>query len=103
MAPPAPVEPASAPPQKTAEVAQPVHIEVDAPMVYRAEEAEASLLEEAIHLHVSSKPLPLVALSPPPLKPDNAVAKTGISGQRAKPKSGRFFGRVKAFFASIFR
>lgn len=103
------VAPAPAPPPaseaKTAESSPPVHIEVDAPMVYRAgdELAESSPLEEAIHLHVSSKPLPLTALAPPPPAPQNAAKAEQVVVATDKPKSHRFFGRVKAFFASIFR
>ena len=103
--PPTPPQPAAPKPEESkAESQPPVHIEVDAPMVYRAgdELTEGSPLEEAVHLHVSSAPLPLVALAPP--LPTKTVAKPAqVAVVTEQPKSRRFFGRVKAFFASIFR
>lgn len=88
----------------------PVHIEVEAPFVYRADEEEPSPLAEAIHLHVVSTPLPLTALAPAPKTPLSAAARTEnvpkparTAKNESKPRSGRFFGRIKSFFASIFR
>lgn len=99
-------QPAEAPASNTASTAKenelPVHIEVEAPFVYRAEDAEASPLENAIHLHVRSTPLPLTALAPPP-RAENVPRATTVTAKTAmKPKQRRFFGRIKAFFASIF-
>ena len=79
----------------------PVHIEVEAPFVYRAEEADSSPLEPAIHLHLRSTPLPLTALAPAPVR-ENVPRPVRTAKTENKPKSGRFFGRIKMFFASIF-
>ena len=101
--PPAPPRPTNS---KQAEVAKndepPVHIEVEAPFVFRAEEAEPSPLEEAIHLHVRSTPLPLTALAPAPKTKNVPPAAVQAVRSEKKPKQTHFFGRMKAFFASIF-
>jgi hypothetical protein len=82
----------------------PVQIEVDAPFVYRAGEEEGSPLETAIHFHVISNPLPLTALAPaPPIENVPIPKRAQKAKNEGKPKSGRFFGRIKSFFASIFR
>ena len=97
----------SAPPEPPKPKAEPpVHVEVDAPFVFRADDPSASPspLEGVITLHVARNPPQLVALPPPP-KIETAttnvpppVAPTPAA-EKSKP---RFFGRVKAFFASIF-
>ncbi len=80
------------------------HVEVDAPFVFHADDPGPSPLEEAISLHVVQKPFPLMPLPP-------AVAETGanqnvpppaVSKPANQPKQGRFFGKIKSFFASIF-
>jgi hypothetical protein len=102
--PPPPPAPTAQPDAKPPDNEPPVHIEVDAPFVYRANEVDSSPLEPAIHLHLSSKPLPLVALAPPPPKIENVPPPPRQTASHvSKPKSGHFFGRVKSFFASIFR
>ncbi len=99
-----PAEAASPPPQaKPAPPAGQVHVEVDAPFVFSALEPPPPM-ELAAHLKVTAAP-PFVLLPqpPPPLElraaaptpPANTVA------QQAPPKK-KFFGRVRAFFASIF-
>lgn len=107
--PPKPVPPTPKPEASAKDNEPPVHIEVEAPFVYRAEEEEASPLDEAIHLHVVSTPLPLTALAPAtapnaPKRENVPIPKPAQSAKNEnKPKSGHFFGRIKSFFASIFR
>ncbi|MGH9521087.1 MAG: hypothetical protein ACRD3E_00995 [Terriglobales bacterium] len=92
-----------APPASTTKKDEtPVQIEVEAPFVYRADEAEPSPLEEAIHLHIRSKPILLTALAPLP-KTENVPHPAIVAKSESKPKKGHFFGHLKAFFASIFR
>ena len=100
--------PNSAPPEPPRPKAEPpVHIEVDAPFVFRADDPSASPspLEGAITLHVARNPPQIVALPPPPSKVETATTNVPppVTRTPAADKSKpRFFGRVKAFFASIF-
>jgi hypothetical protein len=84
---------------------QPAHVEVDAPFVFHADEPGPSPLEGAVTLHVAHKPLQLVVLGPPVA--DEAeranVRQPGVEKAANKAKESRFFGRVKAFFAVLFR
>jgi hypothetical protein len=104
----APVEPTpnSAPPQPPQPKPDPaVHVEVDAPFIFRANDPSASPspLEGAITLHVARNPPQFIVLPPPPAV---AAATTNVPPPVAAKSDGkpkpRFFGRVKAFFASIF-
>ncbi len=83
----------------------PAHVEVDAPFVFHADEPGPSPLEGAVTLHVAHKPLQLVVLGPPVA--DEAeranVRQPGVEKAANKAKESRFFGRVKAFFAALFR
>jgi hypothetical protein len=97
-------EPKPVPPQPKSE--PPVHVEVDAPFVFHADEAEASPLDQVVSLHVNNKPLPLTVLPPPP--PVLVATSTNVPlpvAEKAgnKPRQSGFFGRVKSFFASVFR
>jgi hypothetical protein len=71
-----------------------VHVQVEAPFIYRAGDAPPAPTGEAGHLPVarSARPAPLVPVVLPP--PAEA---------HAKPQSRGFFGKVKGFFAAIFR
>lgn len=81
------------------------HVEVDAPFVFHADDPTPSPLEEGISLHLSYKPMSLVVLPPAvALSPgDQNVPPPALSTPKSKPKQGGFFGKVKSFFASIFR
>ena len=99
--------PASAPPEPPRPKAQPpVHIEVDAPFVFRADDPSASPspLEGAITLHIARDPPQIVVLPPPPkVQATTTNVPPPVAPKSAAEKSKpRFFGRVKAFFASIF-
>jgi hypothetical protein len=96
--PPSQVTLSVAPPQTPALPApQPndVHVQVDAPFVFRASDpppAFSGELEQLPVMYVSQMaPLPAVALPPPPKKEEKTQT----------PHRG-FFGKIKGFFAAIF-
>ncbi|MFB3915284.1 MAG: hypothetical protein ACE14M_01035 [Terriglobales bacterium] len=75
-----------------------IHVEVDAPFVFRATEPIPPPITVA-RLHLSSTPLlqPMTVLPPPPApRPAPSEAKA------PKQKKRGFFGRIGSFFASIF-
>jgi hypothetical protein len=79
-----------------------VHVEVDAPFIFRASEPLPPPLQSSVRLSAAVTPrLPLLALPPPPPPPPAAT----VAEQQppAKPKKRRsFFGKVGSFFASLF-
>jgi hypothetical protein len=97
--PPAP----SAPSGASAPATSDVHVEVDAPFVFRATDPEPAPLAQIAQLRFkSAPPLPLVPrppqtaeLQPAPPSPPPPVAAP------APPKK-RLFGKVRSFFASLF-
>jgi hypothetical protein len=97
--------PADSHPSNISQGGAPAHVEVDAPFVFHADEPGPSPLEGAVTLHVAHKPLQLVVLGPPVA--DEAeranVRQPGVEKAANKAKESRFFGRVKAFFAMLFR
>lgn len=78
-----------------------VHVQVDAPFVFRGDEPIPPAVEPGIRLSSAPSPrFPLTAAPPPaPAPPAAAVAQ-----QRPpdRPKKKTFFGRVGSFFASLF-
>jgi hypothetical protein len=82
----------------------PVHVEVDAPFVFHADDPGPSPLEQAVSLHLENRPLPLIVL--PPVAADTVtranVPQPAVDKPANKPKQGRFFGRIRSFFAAIF-
>ncbi len=82
--------------------ANPVHVEVDAPFVFRATDVQPSLLPQVAHLKVTAlAPWPVVPQGPPPPVSQQASATPPAAVQPPVAKK-KFFGRVRAFFASIF-
>jgi hypothetical protein len=85
-----------------------VHVQVDAPFFFNANEVEAAPLEQVARLTLSTTPeLALIPAPPqpvevylPPAPPPQTVV---ITRKSPPPKPGKFFGKVRAFFASIFR
>ncbi len=81
------------------------HVEVDAPFVFHGDDAPPSPLEQAVTLHINNKPLPLIVFPPAPA--EVAAAQVNVPPPPAKvinkPRQGGFFGRLKGFFASVFR
>ena len=79
----------------------PVHVEVDAPFIFRGDDDTALPLETVIKLHVA-KDLPHIVPLPPPQPAKAVVARAETPKREGKAGKPHFFGRVKAFFASIF-
>jgi hypothetical protein len=103
------VAPPPPPPTQTPKSEPPepqTHMVVDAPFIYRASEP-VNLAENVAHLKMESKPmgfepvvLPPAATSAKNAKPSKTQASTA-DGKHEKQKPG-FFGKIGAFFASIF-
>lgn len=79
-----------------------VHVEVDAPFVFRASDVTPpppAPVQEARRLPLSysspPQPMPTTVLPPPPHAPPPAQA-------QAQPPRRGFFGKIKGFFAAIF-
>ena len=79
-----------------------VHVEVDAPFVFRASDPPPpppAPVQEARRLPLSysspPQPMPIMVLPPPPPAPPPVQA-------QAKSPSRGFFGKIKGFFAAIF-
>ena len=78
-----------------------VHVEVEAPFVFRASDPPPSPapVQEARRLPLSysspPQPMPIMVLPPPPPAPPPVQA-------QAKPPRRGFFGKIKGFFAAIF-
>jgi hypothetical protein len=82
--------------------AMPVHVEVDAPFVYRAEEdAGPSPLAGAVTLHVVKNPPNFLVMAPQPTR-TNVPQPVVDAALNKKGKQGGFFGHIKGFFAGIF-
>jgi hypothetical protein len=105
-----PLEP-PLPPSPPLPATQPseVHVQVDAPFYFNANEVAPAPLHQAARLTLSTTPeLALIPapprpaeLTPPPPPPSlQPVVNTRKS---RPPKPGGVFGKVRAFFASIFR
>jgi hypothetical protein len=103
VVPPQPV--ASAPAGAPAPAASDVHVEVDAPFVFSASDPEPAPLAQIVELRFSSavplpidpqppRPAQLQPISPPPLQ---------VVVVEVTPKKRGFFGKVRSFFASVFR
>jgi hypothetical protein len=82
-----------------------VHVEVDAPFVFSARDPEPAPLEMVAQLRITAAPpWTLIPPPPPPLElrqPSPTPAQVAVA-QPAPPKK-KFFGKVRSFFASIFR
>ncbi len=100
--PPPPPTPAASTPSAPAKPDPPVHIEIDAPFVYRAEEDPGpSPLQGVVTLHVVKNEPNFIVLSPTLQTASAAPLVDKLVNK--KPKEGHFFGRLKGFFAAIFR
>lgn len=93
--------PPPAPPSQTA-TAAPVHVEVDAPFVFRATEKNnyPDPVYTLAHLSVARVPPQLPLNVTPPAAP--ATAQSAGNSLGPKPHKRGFFGRMKAIFASVF-
>jgi AMIN domain len=79
-----------------------VHVQVDAPLVFRASDPPPpppAPVQEARRLPLGDssppQPMPIMVLPPPPPAP------TPLQAQAKSPRRG-FFGKIKGFFAAIF-
>ncbi len=86
--------------------AEDVHVQVDAPFVFRGAEPEPVLPYTFARISLNS--LPEVAtlepeILPPPAPPELRPVAAQSVGPAPKPQKKGFFGKVKAFFASVFR
>ena len=79
------------------------HVEVDAPFVFHGDDPGPSPLEPAISLHVVQKPLLLMPLPPAvAANNENQNVPPPLAAKPANKPQGRFLGKIKSFFASIF-
>ncbi len=87
--------------QKVSVAANDVHVQVEAPFVFRGNDPKPAPIDEVRILSADSRPLPPLALSDPlpPSHPGNKPAGTETA---AAPRHG-FFGKLRGFFAAIFR
>jgi len=84
-----------------AEAANQVHVQVDAPFVFRATDPVPAPLEQVARLRAATAPrFPLTAS--PPQSPSAAPSRAEAPAATAKPQKKGFLGRVRKFFASIF-
>ena len=94
------------PPPPSEPVPPEVHVQVDAPFIFRATDPAPEPVFAIARISLAEAPhLPATVLAPPPPKESAAVAKVRVlppPSQRVRQKKG-FFGRVKAFFAAVFR
>jgi hypothetical protein len=98
---PAATEPPPTPPQPPAGE---VHVQVDAPFVFRAREPEPPSAEMMARVRLRAVPsLPVTVLPPPQQAPLAAPAQVSRTEPAEKPRKRGFFGKVRAFFASLFR
>lgn len=103
--PPQPSASPNPPPKPEAKTEAPVHVEVDAPFVYRAEEDTGpSPLAGAVTLHVVKDPPNFLVMAPesPRANVPEPVADKRVNKTSQKQKQGGFFGHIKGFFSAIF-
>lgn len=88
-----------------APAANDVHVEVDAPFVFSASDPEPAQLAQIVQLKFSPvAPLPINPQAPQPaqLQP-MSPAPVQVVVVEVTPKKKGFFGKVRSFFASVFR
>lgn len=93
-------------PAAPAPPAQNVHVQVEAPFVFRATDPEPPMEEMVAQLRLQPAPQwPEFALPPPTAAANVANGSPApVAPAESDSRSGhRFFGRLRAFFASIFR
>jgi hypothetical protein len=110
---PPPVMRAAAPPPPPAQTEPPppretpipeVHVQIDAPFIYRAEDLAPSPLETAVHLHLAaSNPVEITPLPPPAPELISRAKPKEVAVVKPQEPKKKFFSRVRSFFAAIFR
>jgi hypothetical protein len=100
-----PPEPPPPPPAQTDQLPLPAvqHLEMEAPLVFRAEDPDQSFEYAVARLRLSDSPIfaNREVLPPPASSPQPTSAETAKTA-KSKEKKG-FFGRMKSFFASVFK
>jgi hypothetical protein len=106
-----PVDPPAPPDSAPAPNTNEVHVQVDAPFFFSANDVQPAPLEQVARLSLSTTPelalipappLPVEVRLPPPPPPPSQTTVV-ITRNAPPPKPAKFFGKVRAFFASIFR
>lgn len=94
--PPAPAPPAPEQPLPPGE-----HMQMEAPLVYQAQDPDQELEYTVARLRITESPIfsERVGLPPPAAKP--VVAQTGTPAKSQEKKG--FFGKMRSFFASVFK
>jgi hypothetical protein len=101
VAPPAATPPAAAPPPPAHEI----HLQVDAPFVFRGDEVPPPPVVATLHLvQMPSEIMENVTVLPPPPPPPAAAQPAGgnVATPAPKPRKG-VFGHIRSFFAAIFK
>ncbi len=94
----------SAPSGAPAPARSDVHVEVDAPFVFRATDPEPAPLAQVAQLRFNSAPpLPLVPRPPQPTELQPAALSLPPAVVVQAPKKKGFLGKVRSFFASVFQ
>jgi hypothetical protein len=95
--------PADAPPAESSAAANELHVQVEAPFVFHATGPPPAPVEDVRALPLDTRPVPAPALSAP-LPPAHGRKPTGTETASAgsAPRHG-FFGKLRGFFAAIFR
>ncbi len=101
--PPSPSLPANSVPPLPAPSPDEVHVQVDAPFVFRAIEP-AIVPPPPVVATLQLQALPPLLVQLPPVQPPPPAVEARVTPPAAKPAPKRgFFGRVRSFFAAIFR
>ena len=97
---PQPTAPAAEPPPQPVTSA-PVHVQVDAPFVFRADELPDPMMFASVRLHRASAQNMWPTVAPPPQPPPPELARAPLAApEKPRKKKRNWF---KAFFAALFR
>lgn len=98
----APDRPAAAP-ATTPAGSNDLHVQVEAPFVFRATGPPPAPVEDVRALPLDTRPLPVTSLTPvPPPASGQKPSGTETAAADPAPRHG-FFGKLRGFFAAIFR
>ena len=79
-----------------------LHVQVEAPFVFHATGPPPAPIEDVRALPLDSRPLPALALTAAP-PPDHGGKPSGTEMASAEPQRHGFFGKLRGFFAAMFR
>ena len=86
---------------RSSDTANELHVQVEAPLVFRATGPPPAPIEEAEALPLDTRSLPMPGLSSP-LPPIHGRKPSGVETASAAPRRG-FFSKLRGFFAAMFR